>query len=218
MAIRQNTRVALGDRLEALRLTTPPVEGGRPDIAAPASLFASPLVDNNTNVAMAQSLESRIPSPDELIIRQRGRRRILTDWTPEKAAALNKSNACVPFQRTPTKMPLNINMILRSSPRKRLTMGSALYDSNMNCTSNSNSPTKHNAKQQLWPETHVAKRARYCDDVKPIAQQNEGTSLGTILQGLSQKQLIELIVDKLVSGNANLEAELRAQLPLPDIE
>lgn len=46
------------------------------------------------------------------------------DWTPEQAAASANSPMRNPLQRTPTKMPLSTNMILRSSPHKRLTMGS----------------------------------------------------------------------------------------------
>ncbi|GBP14404.1 hypothetical protein EVAR_68979_1 [Eumeta japonica] len=79
--------------------------------------------------------------PDEVIIRQRGRRRPLMDWTPEQAAASNSSAVRNPFQRTPTKMPLSTNMILRSSPRKRLTMGSALQDPDL-CASTFDSPLK----------------------------------------------------------------------------
>lgn len=51
-----------------------------------------------------------------------------------------------------------------------------------------------------------------------MAQLNGELHLATLLQGLSQQQLIELIVGKLVAGDAKAEAELRAQLPTPDIE
>lgn len=219
MTTPQNTRIALADRLEALRVATTPTNTNRPDDPTPASIFASSLMDNNTNVALAQDFESLIPSPDELIIRQRGRRRPLIDWTPEQAAAATNSVMRNPFQRTPTKMPLNSNMILRSSPRKRLTMGSTPPEPGMCFGGNMNSPTKPNAKQQLWPGSPLVKRSRLCDESeKPIAQQNEELPLATLLQGLSQQQLIELIVGKLVAGNPKAEAELRAQLPTPDIE
>lgn len=216
MTTPQNTRIALSDRLEALRMATTPTNTNIPDEPTPASIFASTLMDNGTNVALAQDFESLVPSPDELIIRQRGRRRPLIDWTPEQAVALTNSNIRNPFQRTPTKMPLSTNMILRSSPRKRLTMGSTPPDPVM-CFG-TNSPTKPSAKQQLWPGTPLIKRSKLCDEEKPIAQQNEELPLAILLQGLSQQQLIELIVNKLVAGNPNAEAELRAQLPTPDIE
>ncbi|KAM7358740.1 uncharacterized protein ACRADG_003602 [Cochliomyia hominivorax] len=218
MTTPQNTRIALADRLEALRVATTPTNANRPNDPTPASIFASSLMDNTTNVALAQDFESLIPSPDELIIRQRGRRRPLMDWTPEQAAATTNSSIRNPFQRTPTKMPLNTNMILRSSPRKRLTMGSTPPEPGMCFGANINSPTKHNAKQQLWPGSPLVKRSRLCDDEKPMAQLNQELPLATLLQGLSQQQLIELIVGKLVANNPKAETELRAQLPKPDIE
>lgn len=222
MTTPQNTRIALADRLEALRVATTPTNTNRPDDPIPASIFASSLMDNTTNVALAQDYESLIPSPDELIIRQRGRRRPLMDWTPEQATASASSPMRNPFQRTPTKMPLSTNMILRSSPRKRLTMGSTPPEPTMTMGFSGgvgliNSPTKHSAKQ-LWPGTPTVKKIKLNDDEKPMAQLNDELPLATLLQGLSQQQLIELIVDKLVAGDAKAEAELRAQLPTPDIE
>ncbi|XP_075161192.1 uncharacterized protein LOC142234019 [Haematobia irritans] len=202
----QSTRLALSDRLEALRMATTP---NRPD-PAPASIFASSLMDNTTNVAL-QDYEGLIPSPDELIIRQRGRRRPLTDWTPEQAAKSNSIRN--PFQRTPTKMPLSTNMILRSSPRKRLSMGSTPPEPTM---ASLNSPNKFNAKQQLWPGSPVVKKLRLVDD-RPLVQSSEEIPLDKVLQGLSQQQLIDLIMGK-VAGDAKAESELRSQIPMPDIE
>ncbi|XP_005187072.2 uncharacterized protein LOC101897643 [Musca domestica] len=203
-----NTRIALADRLEALRVATTP--STRPSDPIPASIFASSLMDNTTNVAL-QDYEGHIASPDELVIRQRGRRRPLMDWTPEQATNIRN-----PFQRTPTKMPLSTNMILRSSPRKRLSMGSTPPEPMM-MNSNS-SPHKLNAKQQLWPGSpSAAKKLRLGDEERPMAQINEEIPLATVLQGFSQQQLIDMIVGK-VAGDAKAEAELRAKLPMPDIE
>ena len=218
MATPQNgNRMVLADRLEALRVATTPINTDWPNDPTPASVFASTLVDNTTNVALAQDYESLLPSPDELIIRQRGRRHPLTEWTPEHAAASKNSPARIPFQRTPTKMPLSTNMILRSSPRKRLTMGSTPPEPGMYFSS-INSPTKPNAKQQLWPCLPPAKRSRLCDNEKSFAQWNEELPLADVLQGLSHQQLIDVIVSKLVAGDAKVESELREHLPTPDIK
>lgn len=214
MTTPQNSRTALADRLEALRVaSTPPTHTNRDPI--PASIFASSLMDNTTNVALAQDYEGLIPSPDELIIRQRGRRRPLMDWTPEQAAATVNSSIRNPFQRTPTKMPLNTNMILRSSPRKRLSMG--LTPPEPVVLPSVNSPNKINAKQQLWPGSPSAKKLRLGDEERPMAQTNDEIPLSTVLQGLSQQQLIDLLVGK-VAGDAKAEAELRSKIPMPDIE
>lgn len=216
MATPQNTRIALADRFEALQMATTPTNTTRPDDPVSASIFASSLLDNTTNVALAQDYENLIPSPDELVIRQRGRRRPFMDWTPEQAAATANASIRNPFQRTPTKMPLNPNMILRSSPRKRLTMGSTPPEPLIMSV---NSPNKANAKQQLWPGTPpVAKKLRLGDEERPMCQTNEEIPLANVLQGLSQQQLIELIVDKYIAGDAKAEAKLRAQLPTPDIK
>lgn len=218
MATPQNgSRTALADRLEALHVATTPINTNWPNDPTPASIFASNLMDNTTNVALAQDFESLLPSPDELIIRQRGRRHLFTEWTPEHAAALKNSPARNPFQRTPTKMPLSTNMILRSSPRKRLTMGSTPPDPGL-CFSPINTPTKPNAKQQLWPGIPPAKRSRLCDNEKSFAQWNEDLPLATVLQGFSHQQLIDVIVGKLVAGDAKVESELRSYLPTPDIK
>lgn len=84
---------------------------------------------------------------------------------------------------------------------------------------NSNSsPHKLNAKQQLWPGSpSAAKKLRLGDEERPMAQINEEIPLATVLQGFSQQQLIDMIVGK-VAGDAKAEAELRAKLPMPDIE
>jgi len=54
------------------------------------------------------------PSPDELIILQRGRRKVPVTWSPD-------------VKRTPIKLPpgspTKSNIVLRSTPRKRLLLG-----------------------------------------------------------------------------------------------
>ncbi|XP_036326836.1 uncharacterized protein LOC118739554 [Rhagoletis pomonella] len=218
----QQMRIALSEipsRLEALRFasggaTTPTTAPNRhsPNEPTPATIFNTPhLLDNTTNVALSQDNMSPMPSPDELIIRQRGRRRFNTCLSPDAGSTPLR----MPFQRTPTKVPLSTSMILRSSPRKRLTMGSTPPAPESPVMA---SPTK--AKQQLWPPgTPLAKKLRLDgeDSNKPIAQMNGETPLPMLLKGMSQQQLIELIVEELVAGDTKTEERLRSRLPIPDI-
>ncbi|XP_067612667.1 uncharacterized protein [Eurosta solidaginis] len=220
----QQLRIALSEipsRMEALRFvsggaTTPTAAPNRhsPDEPTPATLFNTPhLLDNTTNVALSQdNILSPMPSPDEMIIRQRGRRRFNAAASPETGSTPLR----MPFQRTPTKIPLSTSMILRSSPRKRLTMGSTPPAPDPPVMP---SPTK--AKQQLWPTgVPQVKKMRFgCEEEedKPIAQLNKATPLPMLLQGMSQQQLIGLIVNELVAGDIRVEDRLRTRLPMPDI-
>ncbi|XP_054735196.1 uncharacterized protein LOC129242534 [Anastrepha obliqua] len=210
-------------RLEALHFTnggatTPTGAPNRhsPNEPTPATIFANPHpVDNATNVPHSHdNILVPIPSPDEMIIRQRGRRRFNNAPSPDTG----NTPLRMPFQRTPTKVPLSTSMILRSSPRKRLTMGSTPPAPEPPIMP---SPTK--AKQKLWPPgTPLVKKLRLesedgvCN--KPIAQINGETPLPVLLQGMSQQQLIELIVDELVAGDPKTEERLRIRLPMPDID
>uniref|UniRef100_A0A1I8NVE5 Tethering factor for nuclear proteasome STS1 n=2 Tax=Stomoxys calcitrans TaxID=35570 RepID=A0A1I8NVE5_STOCA len=105
-------------------------------------------------------------------------------------------------------------MILRSSPRKRLSMGSTPPEPML---ASLNSPHKVSAKQQLWPGSPIVKKIRLGDEQKPMAQTSDEIPLAKVLQGLSQQQLIDLIMDKM-ANDTKAEAELRSHLPIPDIE
>lgn len=68
------------------------------------------------------SFVSPAPSPDEMVIAQRGRRRLPVTWSPDMDARIpimspNK-------ERTPVKYPSTI--VLRSTPRKRLLLNDSL--------------------------------------------------------------------------------------------
>ncbi|ALC45108.1 CG5199 [Drosophila busckii] len=233
------TRIALAeipDRLEALRVgvTHTPTNARRPpDEPTPATTANTPTgtangglglrVDNDMNVAQAQDFSfSPLPSPDELIIRQRGRRRFTTTFSPDNcgiAAGSSSTNAVrSPFQRTPTKnLQLTSGMILRSSPRKRLTMGSTPPEP---MAMDTYSPLKlSSTKQQLWPGTPIVKKLKMDDH--PVAQSNSDVPLPTLLQGLSQQQLIDIIMCNIkqdtVTATQSAEEQIRTQLPTPDI-
>nr|XP_016934857.1 uncharacterized protein LOC108013485 [Drosophila suzukii] len=223
------TRMALAeipDRLEALRMANTPTNANRrtPDEPTPAAIINTPnangglglRVDNDVNVVQAQDFVfSPLPSPDELVIRQRGRRRFTTTFSPDKVngggGASGGSSMRSPFQRTPTKnLQLTSGMILRSSPRKRLTMGSTPPEPTPMDTY---SPIKMATTKQLWPGTPIVKKLKMED--RPVGQTNTDATLPSLLQGLSQEQLIELIMNNLKS--ATDEGEIRRQLPTPDI-
>lgn len=66
---------------------------------------------------------SPAPSPDELVIQQRGRRKLPVTWSPDIDA--NKRQGPLSKDRTPVKMmlkesPSKSTIVLRSTPRKRL--------------------------------------------------------------------------------------------------
>ncbi|EDW95165.1 uncharacterized protein LOC6534781 [Drosophila yakuba] len=226
------TRMALAeipDRLEALRMANTPTNANRrtPDEPTPAAIINTPnangglglRVDNDVNVVQAQDFVfSPLPSPDELVIRQRGRRRFTTTFSPDKVnggggagGATGGSSMRSPFQRTPTKnLQLTSGMILRSSPRKRLTMGSTPPEPTPMDTY---SPIKMATTKQLWPGTPIVKKLKMDD--RPVGQTNTDATLPSLLQGLSQEQLINLIMNNIKT--ASDEGEIRTQLPTPDI-
>jgi hypothetical protein len=65
------------------------------------------------------SYVSPSPSPDEMVIQQRGRRRVPATWSPD--VDQNKQNGMSIRDRTPVKAsPAKSTIVLRSTPRKRL--------------------------------------------------------------------------------------------------
>jgi len=75
------------------------------------------------------------------------------------------------------------------------------------------SPIKMATTKQLWPGTPIVKKLKMED--RPVGQTNTDATLPSLLQGLSQGQLIELIMNNLKSVTD--EGEIRRQLPTPDI-
>lgn len=124
-----------------------------------------------------------------VIIRQRGRRRIALNWSPEKTPTFGNP------LRTPTKS--TSMMTLRSSPRKRL------YGSDR--------PTGSTSASSYSPQS---KRSRVA--TTPIAQINTKTPLSKLLKGLTSSQLIN-IIQNAVNTDSELEDKIRANLPTPDI-
>ncbi|XP_035785387.1 uncharacterized protein LOC118463135 [Anopheles albimanus] len=171
----------------------------------------NPRIIDSPTANIPDSILSPTLSPEEIIIRQRGRRRMPIVWSPD-----NRSLFPSPM-KTPTK---NIStMTLRSSPRKRsliqeLSEPSAPVESP---PSSLGTPSK----RLLSVRTSVGdtpgssgKRPKLEDSA--MNRQNEGIPLETILKGYSHQQLIE-IIGTLVNGNEQLERTVRYDLPIPDI-
>lgn len=75
------------------------------------------------NANHSPGLSSPAPSPEELVIQQRGRRRLPVTWSPDIDATKREGPAAK--DRTPIKSslkdsPMKSSIVLRSSPRKRL--------------------------------------------------------------------------------------------------
>lgn len=150
-----------------------------------------------------ETFNSSIPSQDELVIRQRGRKKppAKISWSPIKS----------PF-KTPTKRNSTLHMSLLSpSPAKNLFSGTPM--------SLRSSPRKRIfSDSPMEPSTSCStptKRVKILDD-KNVNAKNPEIPLENLLKGLSQEQLIKLICN--VSGKAeSFEAELRELIPSPDI-
>lgn len=183
------------------------------------SLLDDSLLDSN----LSRSFASPAPSPDEYIIRQRGRRSISVTWSPPKnlnnnsAKMANQNNNCsspsTKFPRSPMKTPTKNNpqlqMVLRSSPRKRLLMASEGLRPSLNGMA---SLEEVSPRDKLLEST---KRLRIAE--KSCAQQDTKVPLNIYLRGYSQDQLIAMIMDQLVFNNPALEKKLKEELPVPDI-
>lgn len=145
-----------------------------------------------------------------VVIRQRGRRRISINWSPEKTQSTS-------IERTPTKS--TTTMTLRSSPRKRL----QLSDGTISVITSA--PTSHERTQSprktnrfltsVGYYTPQTKRSRLTES--PLAQRNVRTPLTKVLRGLSNAQLIN-VIQELVNNEPVIESKIRAYLPMPDIK
>ncbi|KAL7047428.1 hypothetical protein ACKWTF_002901 [Chironomus riparius] len=159
--------------------------------------------------SLSEHLNSSIPSLDEIVIRQRGRQKKPSkiSWSPIKS----------PF-KTPTKNTLhmsllspspakklfsnnnNSSMVLRNSPRKRI-FADSQNDQDSACSST--------------PYATPTKRLKFIED-RPMNAINPEVSLQTLLKGLSQDQLIE-IISGMSNKDLQIEKTIRDNLPLPDI-
>lgn len=208
MASPRNTRIALSeipDRLELLRVATTPTnpEAAEP---TPANVLNQTIFDNAIN-NISLDHESPVASPDEIVIKQRGRRRMTITWSPDKLSTQS------PFQKTPTKIANH--MTLRSSPRKRLLMSesSPYARSSMDSSASVNIQNLSGFRSPC-NTTPIVKKLKL--DETPVAQTNRNISLNVMLKGLSHSQLVDMI-GNLVAKDARLEEVIRSDFPMPDI-
>ncbi|CRL06831.1 CLUMA_CG019534, isoform A [Clunio marinus] len=176
-------------------------------------------VDERALVPRISSLENSlvghihnsIPSLDEMVIRQRGRKKqpAKISWSPVKS----------PF-KTPTKKSSSLHMsllspspaknlfnnstsmTLRSSPRKRIFVDAPSKPTTQNPTTST--PTMTPPKRFKFFNDNTTNRA------------NDNVPIRTLLKGLDQDQLINIICD-ISSQNSAVEESVRKNLPLPDI-
>ncbi|KAJ4442128.1 hypothetical protein ANN_11994, partial [Periplaneta americana] len=149
----------------------------------------------NISVNLPSSYVSPSPSPDEMIIQQRGRRRVPATWSPD--IDQDKQNGPT-RDRTPVKAsPLKSTIVLRSTPRKRLLL---------------------NDPKELFP-TPEKTRKMSPNSKKSRVEKPSSHSVGPLqatLKGLSQDQLID-VIQGLVGKHPDLEDEIKESLPAPDI-
>lgn len=160
--------------------------------------------------SLVEHIHSSVPSLDELVIRQRGRKKqpAKISWSPikspfktptRKSSSLHMSL----LSPSPAKQLFNSSspMKLRSSPRKRI-----LVDTPTNDQDPASSST---------PLTTPKKRLKFHDDRSMNATNND-VPIGALLKGLNQEQLIKIICD-LSAKDAAFEEGVRRNLPLPDL-
>uniref|UniRef100_A0A1B0CEQ5 Cut8 n=1 Tax=Lutzomyia longipalpis TaxID=7200 RepID=A0A1B0CEQ5_LUTLO len=156
------------------------------------NLYLDDSLLDSPNSNLSRSFASPVPSPDEIVIRQRGRRSISITWSPGQEKTNGKKASPL---KTPTK---NMSqMVLRSSPRKRLLMS--------------------DGKSSVCPRMIVEDTKKLRIEEKSMAQINTQIPLATYLKGYSQEQLAS-IIQKLIRDNASLEKAIRSELPVPDIK
>ncbi|XP_054264374.1 uncharacterized protein LOC128987517 [Macrosteles quadrilineatus] len=135
------------------------------------------------------------PSPDELVIQQRGRRKMPVTWSPD-IDYRKRESAPATRERTPVKMsPNSKHLVLRSSPRKRL----LLNDPKEMCLS----PEKKKAASPNPKKLKIA----------PV----DSSPVDLALKALTSEQLIS-IIQNVISNHPDLEEEIKQNMPAPDLE
>ncbi|XP_043283966.1 uncharacterized protein [Venturia canescens] len=166
-------------------------------------------MDNVMNSRYSMESWSPAPSPDELVIQKRGRRRRTIVWSPDADAKRDSLFSLSSRDRTPVKSPSKSTIVLRSTPRKRLMLGGDNSDPHL--TTPEKKTKSHEA--QKYVESN-------CNGYKQFTG-----PLVNGLRGLSQEQLIKVIMD-LISmqedGALGKDDKLRdvvlKRMPIADIQ
>jgi len=160
------------------------------------------------------SLTAAKPSPDEMVIQARGRRRIPLTFSPD----INHTPLRQQIQRakvsalaqSPTRMQASRLLLptskTRSSPRKRLT----LNDSPPASTSLCNFSSLYSPSPDKFKRSPLAKKMRLdpsnTNSVKPEIA----------MKGLSHSQLVD-IIGSLLIFHPELKKEMTDLMPMPDL-
>ncbi|XP_026671272.1 uncharacterized protein LOC108627208 isoform X2 [Ceratina calcarata] len=171
--------------------------------ASPVSATEVNAMDNFLNSRHGSESWSPAPSPDEMVIQKRGRRRRTIVWSPDLDTCKRNSLFSLSAKdRTPVKSPSKSTMVLRSTPRKRLALGDT------------------NESQFTTPDKK--KKPQSTSDI------NEKYFNGNLLnglRGLSHDQLVQMIVDLvsmqedgLLNGNEKIRNILLKKMPVADIQ
>lgn len=159
--------------------------------------------------SLIEHISSSVPTLDELVIRQRGRRNkpAKISWSPLKSpfktpTKKNSSLHMSILSPSPAKKLFNnsTSMVLRSSPRKRLLVDTSGFDLNLSMSTPCTTPTK---------------RLKFVED-RPMNATNPEVPMKTLLKGLSQDQLIDIICSMSMKDQS-IEQKIRENLPLPDV-
>ncbi|KAK9511788.1 hypothetical protein O3M35_000384 [Rhynocoris fuscipes] len=169
-----------------------------------ANIMTNLMVDVNHPNSLPSSFVSPAPSPDELVIQARGRRRIPITWSPPSgditppARRWSDITSVGAKEKTPIKgVNSTSTIVLRSTPRKRLLMNDT--------PEFSPSPDK---RRNMSPN---AKKVRI-ERQMPLFQ----GPVEVALKALSHDQLIE-VVQNIIIRHPSLEEEIKANLPAPDL-
>ncbi|XP_050521064.1 uncharacterized protein LOC126894243 [Daktulosphaira vitifoliae] len=151
----------------------------------------------NTTIAnMPTSMMTPSPSPDELIIQQRGRRKIPVTFSPD-IDSIKQNN-----QETPTKSSSSIlnksSIVLRSTPRKRLLLNDPLELS---------SPDKYKISSPNCKKF----RTEFAVELP------EDNCILSALKALSPDQLIG-VIGQIVIDHPEIEKEIRSHFPIADLK
>ncbi|XP_045120288.1 uncharacterized protein LOC123509799 isoform X3 [Portunus trituberculatus] len=149
----------------------------------------------SATVNLPSSYLSPTPSPDELIIRERGRRSLPIEWSPIPIESPIKRTDKTPIKRSPTKGLI----ALRSSPRKRLQLSDA-------------SPKEIlESRQRMMQLSPILKKCRSLT-VSPAQSPPE-----VAIKGLSQNQLVD-VLSHVLYRHPELKDEVSDILPQPDLK
>ncbi|XP_043503122.1 uncharacterized protein LOC122524765 isoform X1 [Polistes fuscatus] len=163
-------------------------------------------MDNVINSRHTSDSCSPAPSPDELVIQKRGRRRRTIVWSPDLDACKRDSLLSLSFKdRTPVKSPIKATVLLRSTPRKRLSLGDETRFS-----------LSEKKKRTPSKSTNL---------IDTSVQKKFNGNLVNGLRGLSHDQLVKLITDVISmqeSGTLREDDKLRDvfmnKIPMADIQ